>query len=94
MFILDFNREKYDASKINNPIRDVLKDQGLDSLPWKTAYGDYLQLDGDTILDTLCPNTIETIQGKNDLKISNPGLFANYYIKNGPTKYLRFYLLI
>ena len=81
MFILDFNREKYDASKINNPIRDVLKDQGLDSLPWKTAYGDYLQLDGDTILDTLCPNTIETIQGKNDLKISNPRLFANYISK-------------
>ena len=80
MFILDFNREKYDASKINNPIRDVLKDQGLDSLPWKTAYGDYLQLDGDTILDTLCPNTIETIQGKYDLQICNFRFIHLYFL--------------
>ena len=76
-----FNREKYDASKTNNPIREVLKDQGLDSLPWKTAYGDYLQLNGDTILDTLCPNTIETIQGNNDIRIVNSRLLANYISK-------------
>ena len=63
LFLFGWNREKYDASQTNNPIREALKEKGLHSLPY--------DVDGHTILDTLCPNTIQVIEGKTHLLISN-----------------------
>ena len=63
LFFFGWNREKYDASQTNNPIRDALKEKGLHSFPY--------DVDGNTILDTLCPNTIQVIEGKTHSLFSN-----------------------
>ena len=56
LFLFVWNREKYDASQTSNPIRDALKEKGLHSLTY--------DVDGNTILETLCPDTIQVIEGK------------------------------
>ena len=67
LFLCGWNREKYDASQTDNPIRDALNEKGLHSLPYN--------VDGHTILDTLCPNTIQVIEGRTHSLFNNLVLY-------------------
>ena len=67
LFLCGWNREKYDASPTDNPIRDALNEKGLHSLPYN--------VDGHTILDTLCPNTIQVIEGRTHSLFNNLVLY-------------------
>ena len=77
LFLCGWNREKYDASQTDNPIRDALNEKGLHSLA--------NDVDGHTILDTLCPNTIQVIEGKPH------SLLSNLVLLQFKVKFLRFW---